>query len=211
MTARKFSSIRSSPMWARLTTIPKRLTTIPKRHPFVFSIILTGVKTGAADYLVQTRIEKKDAFDYRRNAAFWLFGAWFLGGTQYMAQVKLLQHWFPAAGPFLARSFREKLRDRAGQRAVMWQCVCNLVVWDPFVYFPLFWLTKIKVQGGSARDAFEAYKRNIKSDMIMLYKIGGPFTVFNFTMSPYWLRVPMTAAYSFFFTALVSVRRGNER
>lgn len=92
-----------------------------KTRPLVFSIGFTSFKTGLADFVTQTQIEKRETLDVKRNATFWLFGAWFLGGVQYGVYVKLFSRLFPRAEAFALLPLREKLRDTAGQATVVKQ------------------------------------------------------------------------------------------
>ena len=43
-----------------------KIIEFPKKHPLFFSVSFTSFKTGLADYLVQTYIEKEDEFCYQR-------------------------------------------------------------------------------------------------------------------------------------------------
>lgn len=70
--------------------------------------------------------------------------------------------------------------------------------------------TKIQVMGGTAQDAWAAYKRNFTSDVQAVWISGGPAYAFNFTFCPLWARVPFVAVYSLFWTIFMSFRRGDE-
>ena len=193
-----------------MSTFWRSFKSFPTRHPFAFSVGFTSAKTGFADYLAQTRIEKRDKVDLKRNAAFWVFGAWFLGGAQYACFVKLFTRLFPRAEAFAMKPLREKLRDKAGQRALGGQLLLDQLIWEPCVYFPMFWLTKLKIQGGTVSDAYDAWRRNIGTDVVHLWMTCGPVMFINFTFCPLWLRVPFVSIYSFAWTIYLSFARGDE-
>jgi hypothetical protein len=52
----------------------KNLTHIPRKHPLAFGLAISTVKTSVCDLLVQTKFEKKDEIDWRRNIFFGAFG-----------------------------------------------------------------------------------------------------------------------------------------
>ena len=187
-----------------------KIIEFPKKHPLFFSVSFTSFKTGLADYLVQTYIEKEDEFDWKRNLAFWVFGAWFLGAAQYGVYVKVFGSMFPHAEKFAAKPFRDKLKDFNGQRDVLKQVSLDMLIWEPFFYFPFFYQTKIQIQGGTANDAFNAYQRNFTTDMPALWKAGVPSYLINFAFMPFHYRVPFVGVYSLLWTSYISYRRGKE-
>jgi len=83
------------------------------------------------------------------------------------------------------------------------QCVHH-----PCLYFPCFYLTKALVTGAPLQSAVESYKNNISTDMVALWKIWVPATIINFTVSPFWLRIPFVACTSLFWTCILSTMRG---
>ena len=87
------------------------LARVPRAYPFAFSVGFTSAKTGLADFLIQTHVEKRERLDVRRNLGFWLFGAWFLGGVQYGVYVKLFGRLFPTAEQFATQPLRAKLAE----------------------------------------------------------------------------------------------------
>lgn len=187
-----------------------RLTHVPRTYPLTFSVGFTSVKTGAADYITQIYIERGE-FDARRNLAFWVFGGWFLGGVQYWFYVVFMGRVFPRAESFALLTPRQKLRDWRGQWSVVQQLALDMLFWEPFAYFPMFYQTKIRIQGGTGSDAMNAYRRNIRSDLINFYTVGIPSFLFNFSVCPMWMRVPFVGLYSFFWTTFLSFKRGKER
>ena len=55
----------------------------PSRHPFVFGVGLTALKTGGADLFVQNYVERCETPDLRRTAVFLTFGVFYLGTVRY--------------------------------------------------------------------------------------------------------------------------------
>ena len=147
--------------------------------------------------------------DKRRNAAFVVFGAWFLGAAQYGVYVKLFSRWFPKAENFAAKSLREKWADKAGQKTVLKQLALDQLVWHPFFYLPCFYQTKVQIQGKSAVEAFDVYRRNFKTDIPQLWMAASPVYLFTFTFCPMWARVPFVGFYSLMWTMWISFRRGS--
>ena len=54
------------------------------RHAMLLGSLVTGAKTCAADILVQTQYEHREAIDWRRNFVFSSFGLLYLGAFQYV-------------------------------------------------------------------------------------------------------------------------------
>mmetsp|Transcript_17386 Transcript_17386/g.54296 ORF Transcript_17386/g.54296 Transcript_17386/m.54296 type:complete len:211 (+) Transcript_17386:14-646(+) len=194
-----------------LQTTLARMTHVPRTYPFSFSLTFTAAKTGAADAMTQLCIEKRERLDVKRNLAFWLFGAYFLGGVQYWFYVTVLGRWFSRAASFALLPPREKLVDYVGQRQVVQQVAVDMILWEPFVYFPALYATKFSVQGGTAIEAYDAYSRNFYEDVKAMWCAGIPSFTFNFIFCPMWMRVPFIGLYSFFWTTFISFKRGNEK
>merc|ERR1719159_574472 len=92
------------------------LRSFPIQHPVLFGCGVSALKTGASDFTTQRFVEGKEKINWTRNAVFWTWGCVYLGGVQYFIYVKLFaKHLFPSAPAFVAKPFREKLADRAGQ------------------------------------------------------------------------------------------------
>ncbi|KAJ1452954.1 hypothetical protein M885DRAFT_444356 [Pelagophyceae sp. CCMP2097] len=185
-----------------------QLTYPARTHPWKFSIIFTSAKTGLADYLTQTQLEKCETFDYRRNAVFWVFGAWFLGGFQYAAYVHGFTRMFPAAARFTILPPREKLKDYAGQRAVVGQVTFDMLIFEPFIYFPCFYQTKGWLNGQTPLEAHGSWRKNVVEDVVAFWSVGIPAFTFNFAFCPLWMRVPFVGVYSLFWTTYLSYKRG---
>jgi len=190
------------------------LRSIPPRYPFAFGVGVSCVKTGAADALVQTVVERKEEFDYRRNAIFLLWGAVYLGGVQYFVYNTLFTRvLFPSAGKFVAKPFRQKLADTAGQVTVVKQVFLDQFVHHPFVLFPAFYTTKQfmedgKFDGSTVPIALQKYAQNYQADLLACWTTWVPAFLVNFSICPLWARVPFVAVISFGFTAYMSATRG---
>jgi hypothetical protein len=74
-----------------LDSMLQRSLSILSRRPATCGIVLSTVKTSAADLIVQTTVEQKtiDNIDWTRNAVFASFGAGYLGGVQYLLYCRL--------------------------------------------------------------------------------------------------------------------------
>lgn len=110
----------------------------PSEHPFAFGVIVSGFKTSFSDLLVQKVVERKDwkDVDWKRNAAFATFGFIYLGGVQYAIYVPLFGRMFPGTARFVAKPFREKIKDAKGTFQTAAQVVLDQAVHHPFMYFP---------------------------------------------------------------------------
>ena len=103
--------------------------------------------------------------DWRRNMVFTAFGCVFLGGVQYWVYSIKFQQWFPHAGAFAAASMRNKLKDRAGQWALLQQIAFDNILFNPFIYLPVFYTFKASIQRGGDvpgdEGALEICKRGV--------------------------------------------------
>ena len=64
------------------------------------------------------------------------------------------------------------------------------------------------VGGGTVGGGLAKYRENWWEDLQALWKVWVPATMFNFTFSPMYMRVPVVAGVSFLWTMLLSYRRG---
>jgi len=119
-----------------------------KRHPFFFQLGICTAKTSLCDIIIQVTAEGKSfsEIDWRRNLVFTAFGCVYLGGVQYWIYSIKFQQWFPRAGAFAAASMRQKLKDRAGQKALLAQIAFDNVLHNPFLYLPVFYVFKASIQ-----------------------------------------------------------------
>ena len=56
----------------------------------------------------------------------------------------------------------------------------------------------------------QKYKKNMKDDLVAIWKVWVPAQFINFAFCPLWLRVPYVACLSCFWTAFVSFTRGKK-
>lgn len=191
---------------------------IPLQYPFAFGVILSGFKTSFSDLLVQKVVERKEKVDWKRNAAFAAFGFVYLGGVQYTLYVPVFGRLFPNAARFAAKPLRQKLQDVRGMWQLLAQTFCDQCVHHPLMYFPAFYVTKELVMGPSNNESgqpeigrvLNEYRQNMKEDLLALWKIWVPATLFNFAFMPMHLRIPFVAGVSLLWTAVLSAMRGGD-
>jgi predicted amino acid-binding ACT domain protein len=177
-----------------------------------FGVILSGFKTSFSDLLVQKVVERRENVDWRRNAAFATFGFIYLGGVQYTIYVPIFGRLFPGAARFAALPLSQKLTDLKGLAQLFGQTFLDQCIHHPLMYFPAFYITKEVVMADSPdimRVLLE-YKNNMKEDLVALWKIWVPATLFNFAFMPMHLRIPCVAATSLLWTCILSAMRGGD-
>ena len=190
---------------------------LPQRYPFAFGVAISSAKTGAADYMAQTVIKRRERFDYRRSLVFFLWGAGYLGMVQYFLYVQVFARTlFPSAAAFAAKPLREKLADRRGQVVMLSQVGIDQFLHHPFVLFPCFYSVKELVESKGERPlnqvvstALHKYRKNLWEDCLVCWRVWVPTFVINFSFCPLWARVPFVACISFGFTTYWSFLRGN--
>lgn len=128
------SAVARANLWSRLKSVPSE-------HPFAFGVVVSGVKTSFSDLLVQKVVERKENIDWKRNMAFASFGFIYLGGVQYAIYVPLFGKLFPRTASFVAKPFREKLKDTKGIMGTLAQVFLDQAVHHPLMYFPAFYAT----------------------------------------------------------------------
>lgn len=174
-----------------------------KRHSFNFSLFISLAKTSLADFFAQSIVERKawGEIDWRRNAAFSLFGLGYLGGFQYFLYNKL----FP-------RVFRPWMNSRAKVdrvRSTIGQLVIDEFFFVPTLYFPVFYLVKDAVNGiYDPRATFDRYRQDALQLWIMCWAVWFPAHTLTFSKIPSHLRIPWTAAVSFAWTVVWSLSMG---
>jgi len=200
----------SSRLWSKAKTIPAR-------YPLAFGVVLSGCKTSFSDLLVQKVVERKEKIDWRRNAAFATFGFVYLGGIQYALYVPIFGRLFPNAAKFASKSLRDKIKDIPGLCNLGLQTFLDQCVHHPLMYFPAFYVTKELVMGGKGeigkpdiKGVLADYRKNMKEDLLALWKIWVPATLFNFAFMPMHLRIPFTAGVSLLWTCVLSAMRGGD-
>jgi predicted amino acid-binding ACT domain protein len=191
---------------------------IPIQYPFAFGVVLSGFKTSFSDLLVQKVVERKQKIDWKRNAAFTAFGFVYLGGVQYTLYVPVFGRLFPNAASFASKPLRQKLKDIRGMWQLLAQTFCDQCVHHPLMYFPAFYITKELVMGPSNNASGKPeigrvlgeYRRNMNEDLLALWKIWVPATLFNFAFMPMHLRIPFVAGVSLLWTSVLSAMRGGD-
>ena len=187
----------------------KYVAKIPMKHPFAFGTILTGAKTAGLDAMMQKMVEKREELDIRRTLTFGIFGLSFNGAWQYLLFVKVMPRFVPGAFTFAAKPIREKLKDKVGIRGVLLQCFVENGINNPFLYFPLFYMTQEWIAGGRPLDGVDRYKQNWKNDLMAIWSLWGPAQFINFAFSAPWFRIPFVALTSCIWTCYVSLTRGD--
>jgi len=187
------------------------LWTFPKRNPFVTNLVLSTSVAVLADYVVQ-RMEGR-GWDKRRSCLFFAFGM-FSGAALWFVYITIFSRLFPHAIRFANKDWGEKCRDRGGQLDVLRQSACDLLVWAPFGYFPMFYMFKASIQedGASVREcathAWLHYRENMCQDVARNCTCWVPGNIICFSV-PAWLRLPSTHAGCFGWNMLMSWTRGS--
>jgi hypothetical protein len=188
------------------------LLSFPKRHPFIFGVGVTTIKTGGVDFCIQKYVEKTENIDWTRVTVFSVFGMSFSGAWQHFLFVKAMPSLFPNAVKFIEKPLREKLRDRKGLKEVFFQNFIENGINNPLLYFPIFYniqeFLNNGFEHGSVKRALSRYGNNFKEDMFAMWSVWVPAQLINFGFSPLWLRVPFVAFVSALWTAYVSISRG---
>ena len=125
--------------------VPKQPASFTERHPLFVGTMIAAVKTAAADLLVQTQVEGKpwDEIDWRRNMVFLSFGFGYLGLGMYAVYVKGFSRVFGTrVQKFCAKPFRDKLKDRVGLKLLAVQSFADVVILNPFLYWPSYYSFK---------------------------------------------------------------------
>lgn len=196
-------------------SIWEEIFTFPERKPRTFNVVVATLKTWTADAVVQYAEGKRSTswnFDWRRSAAFAVFGFFYVGLLQWVLYVTLLTWLFPDALIFANEPLAFKLRDRVGQAQLFGQVLVDNLVFGALIYFPIFYTVKELIQGeGSMLSrihiGMSKYYKNFVPDNIASCSIWVPggFVVFA---SPIWCRMPLEHVGSFAFTMIISTMRG---
>jgi predicted amino acid-binding ACT domain protein len=189
-----------------------KIKNVPIQYPFAFGFFLSGFKTSGSDLLVQKVVEQREEIDWRRNAAFAAFGFFYLGGVQYGLYVPIFGRMFPGTIAFAAKPLSAKLKDAKGMFQVGAQVFIDQCVHHPLMYFPVFYCTKELVMSDKPDvvRVLNEYRVNMKEDLLALWKIWVPATIFNFAFMPMWGRIPCVAATSAVWTMVLSSMRGGD-
>lgn len=187
-----------------------------KAYPVTNNLIIATLKTGAADLMAQTVIERKsfNEVDWQRNFVFCLFGAAYLGMFQYWYQVNVFKRIFPSVERFTNQSWLAKLRDGPGLMALAGQIALDLGMLS-FCYLPCFYVFKAAVFSSTydpsewATTGFGAYTKNFSKDVYDVVRVWGPADICCFSV-PLYLRLPVRHIVSFVWTVYLSFIRGSK-
>lgn len=189
-----------------------RISAWPKAHPFIFGVGVATAKTAAADVLVQKKIEGRKELDMKRTFLFTAFGFAYLGVFQYGLYVTAFKKMFPGMAEFAGQTFRQKLKNRHGQKMLARQvCFDNFI--HPIWFFPIYYTMKESVQGeGStfseiSSNAMAKYRKGAWEDWTAFWKIWIPGDIFVMSL-PLWARLPMNHGLSFVYVCILSFMRG---
>lgn len=178
--------------------------TFPKRRPFIFNLMMSGTLMPLADYNIQ--MVENGCWDKKRSLLFCFFGV-YIGAAAWAVYVKVFSRIFPQAIRFSNLSWTEKLADRAGQKQLLGQCMADLLVYVPFVYFPAFYTFKAAVRGESVLHAIDTWRSNFFADNTASIYYWVPGDVLCF-IAPAWLRMPVTHCVSYGWNMILSWGRG---
>jgi len=171
-----------------------------RAHPFKTCLVVTTVKAGLADLMVQQCIERRTEVDRRRMCTFVLFGAAYQGCFQYWMFNVLFERLFPGSG--MAITLKRVL-------------VTNLVG-DPIFFFPVFYTMREALatppgetfQLDSVRSALSKYRSNCWEDWRNTWAVWFPCHMVTHGLCPPHLRMPWVAGISFGYLSLLSWTRG---
>lgn len=194
-------------------TVGEQLMTLPMRRPRTFNVLMATSKTWLADMLVQMAEGKASGsskgIDWRRSAAFAVFGFFYVGLVQWALYVSVMTQLCPNAIAFSNQPLSEKLLNTAGQVDLAKQVVLDNFGFAVFIYFPVFYIVKELLNGSRSPvpDAINRYKSNFVSDNLasMAFWIPGDILAFA---APIFLRLPIDHSVSFIWTMVLSYKRG---
>jgi len=203
------------------STFGEQVLTFPERRPREFNYILATIKTWTADAVVQFLDRRRGvawSFDWRRSAAFAIFGFVYIGLMQWFLYVTFLTWLFPDAMIFANSPLSMKLNDWQGQIDMAGQVAVDILFFQVLIYFPCFYVIKAFVQGSPGTSiisrgltGLSKYRSNVISDNLASCAIWIPADLFIFAC-PMYLRMPLEHGVSFGWTMFMSFTRGaNEK
>lgn len=202
------------------TGIMQLLSKMPQKYPFAFQLPIASIKTWAADYLVQTQVERREEIDVNRSLTFAAFGLLYSGGFQYAVFVKGFTRWFPKAAPFTKLPLRNKMADKAGLKALLGQIAAHSAV-STCAYLPMYYCLKEFVSERDkpredqasptqvVRAALTKYRTNFIADNLAIQGFWIPADVLIFGLCPMWARMPVQHTTSLGWTMILSSLRGS--
>ena len=193
------------------------------KHAFVAGCAIALIKTAAADYVIQTQIERKKSLNWNRLTLFAAFGVCYTGCVHYAIYCKL----YPTVFRYL--TIQKKLLTP--NMAIVSQMLFDTLVHTPFFYFPVFYAMKgiivsnnnnnnnqnnaqVGDNGGNGtlqniKQSLEMYFfHNFYSDVSAMVSVWLPCNALTFSVIPVHWRVPWLAAVSFMWTMYLSKSRG---
>lgn len=184
-------------------SIAAGLNNAMRANPFKTSVIVTTVKAGVADLMVQRLVERREQVDKRRLVTFLIFGCVYQGCFQYCVINLWLEKLFPG------RSLLQTTRKIAA---------VNFIA-DPVFFFPCFYTLKEALARyaqcstdilslDTLRAAFSKYSDNCLADWRNTWATWIPGHCMTYGVLPMHLRMPWVAAMSFGYLSLLSFTRG---
>jgi hypothetical protein len=125
-----------------------------RREPFKSALVVTTVKTVAADLLVQLAVQKQE-WDPRRTALFGAFGLIYQGAAQYVVVNIVIERTVNALFP--------------GQttRAVVAKCAAMNGLADPLLFLPTFYVFKETIHRARHMPDFSTVRRPLQQRVYM--------------------------------------------
>jgi hypothetical protein len=208
-----FVSTSQPPSTTEESSSPSAYVQFAQTYPFANNVLIATTKTAAADFLAQVVIAQTPIaeLDLQRSFLFCLFGAFYLGGFQYLYQVQIFKKLFNV-DRFTQQTWQEKLQDKEGLQALVAQTALDLTVLT-LIYLPAFYIFKASVFSGSSVPAewvasgLDTYQTNFVKDETDLIRVWLPADLVCFSV-PLYLRLPVRHIVSFVWTAYLSFARG---
>jgi len=216
---------------AKYHNLWEQIITFPLRRPYLFQVIMATFKTWAADAVVQFAERRRRCavrrapqiaqaevkFDWKRSAAFAVFGLVYVGMVQWFLYVTFFTKVFPDAIIFANLPLPDKLQDKMGQFDLIGQVFYDNFIFTCFIYFPLFYIIKEFLQGAeggsvcrgldSVPNGLRRYWKSILTDNLAGWAVWIPADIIVFS-APMYLRMPLDHIVSFMWTMIMSALRG---
>ena len=171
-----------------------------RANPFKTSVVVTTVKAGAADIMVQRCVEGASEVDEQRLVTFLVFGCAYQGCFQYWMFNCWFERWLPG------RALRPTIQKILAANALA----------DPVFFFPCFYTLKEallrrpeeRFRLDTIRTALHNYYVNSFEDLRNTWSVWLPGHAVTYGICPIHLRMPWIAAVSFGYLSLLSFTRG---
>jgi len=202
-TARKFTTEAA----AEAAAAPKQNAFVKfmQDHPVMFAVITTLVRTAPCDLVAQLYFEKREEIDWKRFWGFMIFGALYVGVSQYY----LYKHVINAANLFAITGISSRTGTALGI------ALTDQFVHSPLLYFPVFVLT-LKIMDGTPvgeliPEAFGKWKREVFDVMYASCFLWLPAQIVNFYFMPPYLVVPFINAVGAVWVVWLSLNEGKNK